>query len=442
MFFVYKLANLWQYPRMSKDKYKPEVLAPVGSWECLSAAIKAGADSVYFGIGEMNMRSHSAQNFSVQNLPGISKLCHEAGVKCYLALNVLIYDAEIDEMKHVIDAAKAAKIDAVIAFDLTAIRYANEIGQDVHISTQHSISNIEAIKFFADVTDRVVLARELTLEQIRHIRDEIVAQDVRGPKGEFMEIEDFVHGAMCVSVSGRCGMSLFCHNTSANRGKCFQPCRRCFEVRDPATGKTMVVDNNFVMSPEDLCTIGMLDEILDAGVQVLKIEGRGRPPEYVDTVVHCYKEAIQAINDGTYTEDKIKDWNQRLGAVFNRGLSEGFYRGQAWSHWSGVGGSKATETKEFVGPVTHYYPKLNVAEIDVQASELKQGTEVIFTGKTTGVHRQKAENLIVNEKPVEVSRQGDELTFKVSERVREGDKLYQVVKKTSQNERYPDVIKE
>jgi len=404
----------------------------------LTTAIRAGADSVYFGIGKLNMRSHSAANFTVEDLPEIARQVHEAKMKCYLALNVLVYDEEIDEMKRMIDAAKDAGINAVIAFDLSAINYAREIGQDVHISTQHSISNIEAINFFAQFTDRVVLARELTLEQIAEIRDQIRKQDVRGPKGELIEIEDFVHGAMCVSVSGRCGMSLYCHNTSANRGKCFQPCRRLYELKDPSTGKAMKIDNNFVMSPEDLCTVGMLDEILEAGVQVLKIEGRGRPAEYVDTVVRCYREAIESINEGTYTEEKIEDWNKRLGTVFNRGLSEGFYRGKAWGYWSGVGGSKATETKEFVGLVTRYYPKLGVAEIAVQASELEDGQEVIFIGKTTGVHRQKAEGLIVNEKSVKVSKQGDELTFRVSERVRKGDKMYRVIPPKRQNERYPD----
>jgi len=423
---------------MSKLKNKPELLAPVGSFESLTTAIKAGADSVYFGIGELNMRSHSAQNFTVEDLPEIAKQIHEANMKCYMALNVLIYDDEIEEMKRTIDAAKAAGIDAVIAFDLSAINYAKEIGQPVHISTQHSISNIEAVKFFAQFTDRVVLARELTLEQISNLRDEIAKQDVRGPEGELMEIEDFIHGAMCVSVSGRCGMSLYCHNTSANRGKCFQPCRRLYEVKDPATGKEMKIDNNFVMSPEDLCTIGLLDEVLESGVQVLKIEGRGRSPEYVDTVVRVYREALNAIENDSYTDNKIEDWNKRLGTVFNRGLSEGFYRGKAWSHWSGVGGSKATETKEFVGPVTRYYPKLNVAEILVQASELEEGQEVIFIGKTTGVHRQKSEDFIVNEKPVKISKQGDELTFKVSKRVREGDKMYRVIPPKKQNERYPD----
>ncbi len=423
---------------MSEKQYNPEILAPVGSWESLTTAINAGADSVYFGIGELNMRSHSAQNFTVEDLPEIARQVHEANMKCYLALNVLVYDEEIEEMKGMIDAAKDAGIDAVIAFDLSVINYAREIGQDVHISTQHSISNIEAIKFFSQFTDRVVLARELTLEQIAEIRDQIKEQNVRGPKGELVEIEDFIHGAMCVSVSGRCGMSLYCHNTSANRGKCFQPCRRVYQVTDPSTGKAMKVDNNFVMSPEDLCTIGLLDDVLEAGVQVLKIEGRGRPAEYVDTVVRCYREAIEAINNGTYTDKKIKEWNERLGTVFNRGLSEGFYRGKAWKYWSGIGGSKATETKEFVGPVTRYYPKLGVAEIAVQASELADGQEVIFIGKTTGVHRQKAEELVVNEKPVEISKQGDELTFKVTDRVRKGDNMYKVSPPKRQNERYPD----
>jgi len=406
----------------------PELLAPAGSQASLTAAIKAGADAVYFGVAELNMRANTAQKFTVDDLVDIAKQCHEANVKCYLALNVLVYGDELEKIKQVIDAVKKAKIDAVICFDPSVIEYARSVGVEVHMSTQHSISNIEAVKFFSQWADRMVLARELTLEQIREIVDEIKKQDVRGPSGRLIEIEIFIHGAMCVSVSGRCGMSLYCHNTSANRGMCFQPCRRAYQVSDPQTGKAMKIDNEFVMSPEDLCTIGLLDEIVKSGVVCLKIEGRGRAADYVDRVVRTYREALESIADGTYSKEKIDRWNKELGTVYHRGLSDGFYRGKAFKYWCGSYGSQASETKEFVGPVTKFYPKISVAEVTVQASELEEGTEVVFLGKNTGVYRTCAKNLIVDEKPVTVAKQGEVLTFKVDERVRHGDKLYKILK--------------
>ncbi len=407
----------------------PELLAPAGSWAALTAAIQAEADAIYFGVEELNMRANTAQKFTLDDLAEIAKQCHENKIKCYLALNVLVYDQELEQAKKVIDAVRDAKIDAVICFDPSVIEYARSQGVEVHISTQHSISNIEAVKFFSQWADRMVLARELTLEQIKEIVDEIQEQKITGPSGRLVEIEIFIHGAMCVSVSGRCGMSLYCHNTSANRGMCFQPCRRAYQVTDPETGKAMKVDNNYVMSPEDLCTIGLLNEIIDIGVVCLKIEGRGRTADYVDRVVRAYREALESIEQGTYTKDKIDAWNKQLGTVYNRGLSDGFYRGKAFKYWCGSYGSQATEKKEFVGPVTKFYPRISVAEINVQASKLEEGTEVIFMGKTTGVHRTCAKNLIVEEKPVKVAKQGDALTFEVSERVRRGDKLYKIIKK-------------
>jgi len=415
---------------MKQKTNKIELLAPAGDFACMNAAINAGANAVYFGISKLNMRDQAAQNFTVKDLPKIANTCHEAGVKCYLALNVLIYDAEIDEMKEVVDAAHEAGIDAIIAFDTSVILYAREIGIDVHISTQHSISNIEAVKFFSEWSDRVVLARELTLEQIANIRDEIVKQNVRGPRGELIEIEDFVHGAMCVSVSGRCGMSLYAYCKSANRGQCFQPCRRAYTVIDKQTKKTLEVDNEFIMSPEDLCTIGLLDEIIDAGVKVLKIEGRGRPPEYVDTVVRCYRQALDAIDEGTYTEEKIVEWNKQLGTVFNRGLSDGFYRGQAFRYWSGLSGNKSEETKELVGTVEHFYPKISVAEVRIHASTLEEGDQCLFTGPFTGLVRTEAKAMLNEEESVKSATQGDVITFVVPGRVRQGDKMYKIVKNT------------
>ena len=412
---------------MKKTYDHIELLAPAGSYEALQAAIHAGCDAIYFGLAGFNMRANTSQAFTLEDLKKIVAICHEADIRCYLALNTLVYDEQIDEMKKVIDAVKENQVDAIITFDPSAIAYARERGVEVHISTQHSISNIEAVKFFAAVADRVVLARELTLEQIKHITQEIRTQDVRGPSGKLMEIEIFIHGAMCVAVSGRCGMSLYMFGTSANCGECSQPCRRAFTVTDKSTGKQLDIDNEYVMSTEDLCTIGMLDEILDSGAVSLKIEGRGRAPEYVDEVVRCYKEAIQSIEEGTYTKEKIEQWNTRLGSVFNRGLSEGFYRGEAFKHWSGEANSKATQKRIYVGMVTHYYPKQSVAEISIQADDLVDGQECLITGTTTGVLRCKAEKMMIDEATVSSVKQGDCVTFIVPGRVRAKDKLYKLV---------------
>ncbi len=406
---------------------KPELLAPAGSYPALMAAINAGANAVYFGLDGFNMRQNNSQKFSLADLAEISKIAHENNIRCYLALNTLVYDENLESMKKAIDTAKENKIDALIMFDPSAIDYARSIGMEVHISTQHSISNIETVKFFSHWADRMVLARELTLKQIKNIIDEIKNQDIRGPKGKLIEIEIFVHGAMCVSVSGRCGMSLYMNNTSANCGECTQPCRRAYEVKDQQTGKSLVIDNQFVMSPEDLCTIGLLDEIVATGAVSLKIEGRGRAPEYVETVVKTYREALTAIEEGTYTREKIKNWNERLGTVFNKGLSEGFYHGKAWSHWSGIAGNKATKTKELVGTVVKYYPKIEVVEVEVHASAFDLGDEAIIIGKTTGVVRVTPEEMLIDEKRALSAKQGDTLTFKVPSRLRRGDKMYRVV---------------
>lgn len=413
---------------MKKNYEHIELLAPAGSYESLHAAIHAGADAVYFGLKGFNMRENTAKPFEISDLKKIVEVCSEAGVKSYLALNTLVYDEGIEDMKKKIDAAKEYGVTAIIAFDLTAIHYAREIGVEVHISTQHSISNIEAVKFFAQFSDRVVLARELTLEQIKHITEEIKRQDIRGPKGRLVEVEIFIHGAMCVSVSGRCGMSLYFYGTSANCGQCSQPCRRAYTVTDKCTGKQLDIDNEYVMSTEDLCTIGMLDEILDSGVVSLKIEGRGRAPEYVDVVVRCYREAIEAIKDSTYTKEKITQWRERLSTVFNRGLSEGFYRGKAFKYWSGAANSKATQRRELVGTVTKYFKEPEVAEIKVHASTLDEGDICMFTGTTTGVMRITAENIHVDGKPAKSAKQGDMLTLKVPGRVRKNDKLYKLCK--------------
>jgi putative protease len=404
-----------------------ELLAPAGSYEALHAAIKAGCNAVYFGVVGFNMRANASAAFTIEDLREIAKICHEANVKCYLALNTLVYDNSVDEMKAVIDAAKESGIDAVIVFDLSVVQYAKDSGLEVHISTQHSISNIEAVKLFSTWADRLVLARELTLEQITYITEQIKAQDIRGPKGKLVEIEVFIHGAMCVAVSGRCGMSLYMYNTSANCGSCSQPCRRAFTVTDKATGKQLDVDNEYVMSTEDLCTIGMLDEIIDSGVVSLKIEGRGRAPEYVDEVVKCYREAITSIENGSCSKDLIMEWNKRLGTVFNRGMSEGFYRGLAYKYWSGVESSKATQSREFVGVVRNYYEEVSVVECEIQAMELHEGDECIILSKENGVIRFTVENMRNEEVPTIHAVQKEFITFKVPEPVKRGEKLYKIV---------------
>lgn len=410
------------------DKFNNiELLAPAGSYESLHAAINAGADAVYFGLAGFNMRENCSVAFTLYDLEKIVEVCQKKNVRCYLALNTLVYDNNVEQMKEAIDVAKRSKIDAIICFDFSAIEYAKSLGVEVHISTQHSVSNIEAVKLFSHWADRMVLARELTLEQIKHITEEIKVKDIRGPKGNLVEIEIFIHGAMCVAVSGRCGMSLYMYNTSANCGKCSQPCRRDYTVTDKATGKQLDIENEFVMSTEDLCTIGMLDEILCSGAVSLKIEGRGRAPEYVDTVVSCYREAIDSVKDCSFSDDKVKDWNERLETVFNRGLSEGFYRGKAFSYWSKQSNSKATQKRELVGTVERFFPDLSVAEIKIHASDLTEGHECIITGKITGVLRVTPTSIRVDEKTVVYTKQGDTATFVVPGRVRAGDNLYKIL---------------
>ena len=412
---------------MSKNNI--ELLAPAGSYEALRAAIVAGCDAVYFGLSGFNMRAKTARPFTIDNLKEIADICHDANIKCYLALNTLVYDKDVEQMKRVIDAAKEAKVSAVITFDMSAIRYAREQGVEVHISTQHSISNIEAVKFFSEFADRVVLARELTLEQIKVITEQIKQDDVRGPGGNLMEIEIFIHGAMCVAVSGRCGMSLYMYGTSTNCGECSQPCRRGFNVTDKSTGKQLDIQNEFVMSAEDLCTIGLLDEILESGAVSLKIEGRGRAPEYVDIVVGCYREAIDSIDQGTYSKEKIAEWTERMKTVFNRGLSDGFYRGKAFKYWSGAASTKATQQKVFIGTVTNFYSDQSVVEVNVHASDLEAGQACLITGETTGVLRITPEDFRVNEESATYAEQGDCLTFKVPQRIRRGDRFYKLLEK-------------
>jgi len=413
-----------------------EIMAPVGSFESLSAAINAGADSVYFGVTQLNMRAKAAHNMTIEDLGEIAKIAHKNNVKTYLVVNTLLYDHDTIVMKKIVDTARDDGIDAIIAFDFACVNYCNEIEMPVHMSVQFSISNYETVKFFAQFTNRIVLARELNLEQIKNIYEQIKKNNLIGNEGRLMEVEAFAHGALCVAQSGRCWMSVYTDNSSANRGACRQNCRAKYKVTDVDTGKELIVDNQYIMSAADICTIDFLDKVLDAGVQVLKIEGRGRSPEYVATVVRVYKKALQDIANGDYTKEKIDKYFVELKKVFNRKLSHGnYYLGKEIGEYSDVYGSKATHEKEFIGRVTHYYPKINIAEIKVDTNVIKNGDKFVFIGATTGTLGGHVKGLRVDGKISESAERGDMITFEVSSRVRINDKLYIVKKKEKyQNE--------
>ena len=401
----------------------------MGSYESLSAAIQAGSDAVYFGVGNLNMRSRSAANFSVEDLRRIAETAQQHGVRTYLTVNTIIYNDEIEEMHTLVQAAKEAGITAIIASDMAVITYANSIGVEVHISTQCNISNVEAVRFFAQFADVVVTARELPLRQVAEITQYIKDNDIRGPKGELVQVEVFAHGALCMSVSGKCYLSLDEYNYSANRGACLQLCRREYLVKDVESDTELLVSGKYIMSPKDLCTIGFLDKIIHAGVRVLKIEGRGRSADYVKTVVECYKEAVQAVADGTYTQEKIADWTERLSTVFNRGFWDGYYLGRKMGEWSERYGSQATENKVYLGKVTNYYNRPQVAEMRIETAEtLKQGDDLMVIGQTTGVYRATVEELRLGDtaKPVPEVKQGDVFSVKTTEILHRGDKLYRV----------------
>jgi putative protease len=409
-----------------------EILAPAGSFEALRAAINAGADSVFFGIADFNMRASAAVNFTFDNLVEVVELCHQNKVKAYVTVNTVLYNDDMAMMQKTIDAVAEAGADAIIAADMAAVMYARRQGVRVHLSTQLSISNTEAVKFYAKYADVMVLARELTLEQMKGICDDIKKQEITGPSGELVKIEVFAHGALCVAVSGRCGMSLFSTNTSANKGKCSQVCRRTFKVIDDRTGQQMTVDNNYVMSTADLCTVGMMPELVATGISILKFEGRGRPAEYVDTVIWTYKEVLLAIEEGTYDDEKVKQWNEELGTVFNRGLSDGFYRGKKFYEWSGVYGSKASEQKFELGVVEKYYPKIGVVQFVVQAKEeICEGDKFFVIGKTTGIVKGVFAGMKIDEVEVKKAGQGDVVTMKLDARVREKDVVCVVRKRQS-----------
>ena len=408
------------------DRNDFEIMAPVGSRESLAAAIQAGADSIYFGIENLNMRARSASTFSIDDLKEIARTCNEHGMKSYLTVNTIIYDQDIPLMRTIVDAAHEAGISAIIAADVAVMTYARSIGQEVHLSTQLNISNTEALRFYAQFADVVVLARELNLEQVAQIHRAIVEKHICGPSGQPVRIEMFCHGALCMAVSGKCYLSLHQMNHSANRGACMQVCRRSYIVRDKETDAELEIDNQYIMSPKDLKTIHFLNKMMDAGVRVFKIEGRARGPEYVRTVVECYKEAIRAYLDGTFTDEKIEDWNRRLATVFNRGFWDGYYLGQRLGEWTRNYGSAATERKIYVGKGVKYFSNLGVAEFLVEAAELNVGDKLLVTGPTTGALFLTADEMRVDLNPVPTVHKGEHFSIKC-DKIRPSDKLYKLV---------------
>lgn len=404
-----------------------EIMAPVGSYESLTAAIQGGADSVYFGIEGLNMRSRSSHNFTTDDLRRIASICREHGLKSYLTVNTVIYGEDLPLMREIIDAAKAAGVSAIIAADVAAMDYAYQIGQEVHLSTQLNISNAEALKFYARFADVVVLARELNLQQVYEIYRQIQEQQIRGPKGELVRIEMFAHGALCMAVSGKCYLSLHEMNASANRGACMQICRRAYTVKDKDSQIELDIENQYIMSPKDLKTIHFMNKMMDAGVRVFKIEGRARGPEYVRLVTECYKEAVRAYCKDAFDEAKVAVWNERLGRVFNRGFWDGYYLGQRLGEWSSRYGSGATRKKVYVAKGIKYFDKIGVAEFEMESGSLKAGDEILITGPTTGAVMQTAGEIRVDLQPVAETIKGERFSIKVNEKIRPSDRLYKMV---------------
>ena len=407
------------------DRKELEIMAPAGNFECLRAAIQGGADSVYFGVGDLNMRSHSANNFSQEDLRSVVETCREAGVKTYLTLNIIVYDGDLGRMRALVDEAKACGVDAIIASDMAVIAYCRERGVEVHASTQLNISNVEALRFYSGFADVVVLARELSLGQVREIHDAVAREGIKGPGGEAVRIEMFAHGALCMAVSGKCYLSLHSYGASANRGECYQVCRRGYEVTDLETGNAMVVDNKYIMSPKDLCTIEFMDKMADAGVRVFKIEGRARSSEYVRRTVSCYRRAADAICDGTFTAGLAAGLKEELSEVFNRGFWDGYYQGARLGEWSEVYGSQATRRKVYCGKVTNWFDRIGVAEILVESGSLEPGDDVLITGPSTGVVEETVREVRLEYDPVPRASKGDLCSIPVSAgKVRRGDKVY------------------
>lgn len=407
---------------------KIELMCPAGNFESLQAALDNGADSIYFGVEQLNMRARSSVNFTLDDLDEITRRCSPKGVRTYLTLNTIIYDHDLSIIKTVLDRAKSASITAVIAMDQAVIAYARQIGMEVHISTQINITNIETVKFYSLFADTMVLSRELSLSQVKKITSQINKEQIKGPNGKLVEIEIFGHGALCMAVSGKCYLSLHSHNSSANRGACKQNCRKKYTVIDQESGFEIEIDNEYMMSPKDLCTIDFLDQVIDSGVKVLKIEGRGRAPEYVATVTKCYREAIDAISNGTFCKDAVSLWIKKLETVYNRGFWSGYYLGQKLGEWSDNPGSNATQKKIYIGKGRHFYPKTKIGEFEIEAYNLSVGDKILIQGPTTGSQEAEVISMMVDDIPAQEAKKGDILTLPINFKIRPSDKLYKVVK--------------
>ena len=404
-----------------------EIMAPAGSWQSLQAAIQGGANSVYFGIEQLNMRAKSSNNFTLKDLLEIAELCNKKNIKTYITLNTIIYDHDLILMKKIVDTAKQTGITAIIASDQAVISYASSINMEVHISTQTNITNIETIRFFSKFAEVVILSRELSLLQIKEITKEIEKRQIKGPSGNLVQVEIFVHGALCMAVSGKCYMSLHTTNSSANRGACIQNCRKTYTVTDKEDGHQFDIDNEYIMSPKDLCTMGFLDQVLDSGINILKIEGRGRSPEYVKTTTQSYREAADAYLQGTYNKEKVKEWIKKLETVYNRGFWDGYYLGQKLGEWTRIHGSKASKKKIYLGKAKNYFTKIQVAEFDLETQQLKEGDNILIAGRRTGIIETVAGEIRLNDKQVKSVKKGDNFSMKLDHTVRPSDKLYKIV---------------
>ncbi|UOB15951.1 peptidase U32 family protein [Abyssalbus ytuae] len=406
---------------------KIELMAPAGNFESLQAALDNGADSVYFGVEQLNMRARASINFTIADLQEIARRCKEKNVRTYLTLNTIIYDHDLSIIKTLLNEAKKVDITAVIAMDQAVIAYARQINMEVHISTQINITNIETVRFYSMFADTMVMSRELSLRQVKQICSQIEKENIKGPSGNLVEIEIFGHGALCMAVSGKCYLSLHSHNSSANRGACKQNCRKKYTVVDQESGFEIEIDNEYMMSPKDLCTLDFLDQVIDTGAKVLKIEGRGRAPEYVASVIKTYREAIDAYYENTYTKEKVNNWMKELEKVYNRGFWSGYYLGQKLGEWSDGPGSQATQKKVYIGKGMHFYPKTGIAEFKIEAFDLKLGDKLLITGPTTGVEEIELSEMLVNDENLETAKKGDSVTIPTSFRVRPSDKLYKIV---------------
>ena len=406
---------------------KIELLSPAGSFDCIQAAINAGADAIYFGVEQLNMRTRSSNPFSISDIKEVSTLCKSSGIRAYITLNTVMYEHDMQLLRTILQEVKKQNIDAVIASDFAVIEYCNQLNIPLHISTQANVSNIESVIFFSRFADVVVLARELTLKQVEHISKEIKRRKIKGVSGALLKIEVFVHGALCMAISGKCYLSLHSQNASANRGACVQNCRRPYKVTDVETNEELLIDNEYILSPKDLCTIDILNQVVNSGADVLKIEGRSKGADYVYTVTQCYREALQAIENNTYTAEKIEDWKKKLSTVYNRGFWEGYYLGRKLGEWTAHSGSAATEKKIYLGKGSKYYPKIKVGEFVIESGAIKAGDTLMVSGPACGMVKEKFEKLIVNGIEATEAIRGDKITFPFGTKVTAGDKLYKII---------------